>query len=90
MQVCADNCVDGEKVKLKKGLWMKCSEGEWEKIERKSRIGPQGPPCEDDAALAANGSCSADRGHCSQYTTKGQEMDRDCPGTCGKFFTKHN
>ena len=73
-------------MKLKKGLWMKCSEGEWVKIERKSRIGPQGPPCEDDAALAANGSCSADRGHCSQYTTKGQEMDRDCPGTCGKFL----
>ena len=65
---------------------MKCEEGIWVKIERKDRIGPQGPPCEDDAALAANGTCSTAKGHCLQYTEKGKEMDRDCPGTCGKFL----
>merc|ERR1712106_641012 len=80
IQVFGDNCKEGERKKLTKGLYMKCEEGEWVKIEK--RAGPGGPPCKDDPSKSLAGTCSADQGHCSQYTVKGAEMDRDCPGTC--------
>merc|ERR1712106_1200468 len=79
IQVFGDNCKEGEKKKLTPGLWMKCKEGEWVKIETRR---PGGPPCTDDPSKSLAGTCSADQGHCSQYTVKGAEMDRDCPGTC--------
>ena len=48
--------------------------------QKKTRAGvPGGAQCTD----AANTTCFADRGHCNQYTIKGEEMDRVCPGTCG-------
>merc|ERR1712106_814129 len=77
IQVFGDICEEGEKQKLTKGLYMKCIDGEWVKVEKR-KSGPGGPPCTDDPSK----SCSADQGHCSQYTVKGAEMDRDCPGTC--------
>ena len=43
-------------------------------------------PCTDDPSLSANGTCSADRGHCQQYTDAGADMDRDCPETCGIIY----
>jgi len=54
--------------------------GDWIHIIKngKRAQGPGGAPCTD----AANATCSADRGHCNQYTVKGEEMDRVCPGTC--------
>ena len=63
---------------------MECKKGEWEPllVKKKGRI--SSPPCEDNPSLP-DGSCSADEGHCHQYTEAGARMDRDCPGTCGKI-----
>ena len=85
MQVSAQSCED-ETVKLQKGLWMMCVDGAW--VPRESRRGSSAPPCEDDAALTANGTCAADRSHCHQYTEAGAEMTRDCPGTCGQMLCR--
>ena len=84
LQVLADICKNGEKVKLDKGLFMKCKNNIWKAVEK--RAGPGGPPCEDNPTLAANGTCSMQRGDCKQFTAKGLEMDRDCAGTCGGFL----
>ena len=69
---------------------MKCKHGVW--VPQEKRAGPGAPPCVDNPALMANGSCSANakEGHCNQYTVKGQEIDRDCPGTCGKKIVSTN
>jgi len=75
-------CVKGEKVKLEKGLSMKCKDDNtWEaEIKRNSRKkNPGAPPCEDSASADQ---CQADRGHCNQFTEAGQELERTCPGTC--------
>ena len=62
---------------------MKYKKGEWKPlVKKKGRI--SSPPCEDNPSLP-DGSCSADEGHCQQYTEAGARMDRDCPGTCGKI-----
>ena len=84
LQVFADECTEKKPLRLVKGLKMKCLKGQWVPVQR--RGGPSGPPCEDDASLSAQGTCSADKGHCSQYTQKGAQMDKDCPGTCGQLF----
>ena len=78
-----EDCKEGEKVRLQKGLQMRCIGGVW--IAKEGRAGPNAPPCQDDPALGANGTCSAQQGHCLQFTVKGAEMDKDCPGTCGQF-----
>ena len=75
-------------MELKKGLTMMCKNGIWVKREKRTKNGPQAPPCEDNVALAANGTCSSKKEHCNQFTIKGKEMDRDCPGTCGQFILK--
>ena len=69
---------------------MKCKHGVW--VPQEKRAGPGAPPCVDNPALMANGSCSANakEGHCNQYTVKGQEIERDCPGTCGKKIVTKN
>jgi len=60
---------------------MRCKNNTWKAKQKKA--GPGGPPCEDNPALEADGTCSALKGDCLQFTEKGAEMDRDCPGTCG-------
>ena len=79
MQVLAENCKEGKKMTLQKGLVMKCKNNAW-------KTGPGGPPCEDNPALVDNGTCSALMGDCLQFSEKGVEMDRDCAGTCGGFL----
>ena len=71
-------------MKLGKDLLMRCHNGSWKAVQKKSGLASK--PCEDNSVLSANGTCSADRGHCSQFTDKGAEMDRSCPGTCGQSF----
>ena len=86
LQVFAEQvCKNKEKVRLQKkpSLTMECKKGDW--YPNEGRSGPGGPPCEDNPALLANGTCSADRGACSQFTERGLEMDRDCAGTCGQY-----
>ena len=87
LQVLAKNCKDGKRLKLDDGLVMRCKNNTW--IPKQKRAGPGGPPCEDNPTLKANGTCSALRGDCLQFTDKGAEMDRDCPGTCGGFNDFH-
>ena len=83
MQVSADNCTHGERVNLEPGLWMVCTNGTWVEQQVRSRNGPQTKPCED-----LNNTCSANSGHCHQYTAAGAEMTRDCPGTCGQMLCR--
>jgi len=80
IQISAEECVGKRKVKLDKDITMQCRGGIWKAVQRKSALASK--PCEDNAELSANGTCSADRGHCQQFTQKGSEMDRSCPGTC--------
>ena len=56
----------------------------WEptgKAMKRDRARPGARPCEDSIEEDV---CLVDRGHCQQYTKKGQDMDRICPGTCCK------
>ena len=62
---------------------MRCKNGEWKPVIRRSALASK--PCEDNSDLAANGTCATNRGHCSQFTVKGAEMDQSCPGTCRQF-----
>jgi len=81
-------CQEKETVIIKKGKErLRCKEGVWEhQVKKKKkwipaskkRASPGGAPCMD----AAKATCSADRGHCNQYTEMGEEMERICPGTC--------
>ena len=82
-QVFADDCGGETRKVLGNGIVMQCRKGIW-KMSQKSK--PKGPPCTDDPSLSANGTCSADQGHCSQYTDAGADMDRDCPETCGIIY----
>jgi len=78
--VAQDDCQKGESVKLQKGLQMVCTDrNTWEPREggKRNRVNPGGPPCQDSVDT-----CQADRGHCNQYTERGAEMERVCPGTC--------
>jgi len=79
IQIFAQECKEKKSLNLKDGLKMKCRRGEWTPVVKRS--GPSGPPCEDDSSLLDQ--CSNDQGHCHQYTDKGVQMDKDCPGTCG-------
>ena len=88
LQVSAQGCTDGDRVKLQRGLFMVCQNGTWIEHQTRGRSGPSAPPCEDDPAHLDNGSCSANRENCYQYTVKGAEMDRDCPGTCGQMLSR--
>merc|ERR1712106_347381 len=81
IQIFAEECKEKQPLQLNAKLKMKCLDGKWVPIEK--RGGPPGPPCEDDRMLLAQGFCSANQGQCNQYTKKGVEMDKDCPGTCG-------
>jgi len=78
----AQKCKNGQQFRLTKLITMKCAKKSWKAIIKgDKRAGPGGPPCEDNPSLP-NGTCSADRGHCMQFTVKGTQMDKDCPGTC--------
>jgi len=72
-------CKKKEILKLTKSLSMVCKRRQW--VPKIRRAGPGAPPCEDNPSMA-NNTCPADRGHCKQFTERGEEMDRDCPGTC--------
>jgi len=80
--ISCQECEKGEVLTLSKLVKMKCKKGVWKPQEK--RAGPGAPPCVDNPVLVENGSCldNAKKGHCNQFTVKGQEMDRDCPGTC--------
>eukprot|EP00092_Neocalanus_flemingeri_P014015 GFUD01015120.1.p1 GENE.GFUD01015120.1~~GFUD01015120.1.p1 ORF type:complete len:423 (-),score=74.35 GFUD01015120.1:253-1521(-) len=83
--VFGDDCENGDVqiLKRKPRLEMKCVKGKWIKKERRGGGGqPGAPPCQDDPAMAANGTCEADRAECLQFSEKGAKMDKDCPGTC--------
>eukprot|EP00091_Calanus_sinicus_P020724 TRINITY_DN5847_c0_g1_i1.p1 TRINITY_DN5847_c0_g1~~TRINITY_DN5847_c0_g1_i1.p1 ORF type:complete len:144 (-),score=31.95 TRINITY_DN5847_c0_g1_i1:2-433(-) len=76
-------CEDGEKVELEEDgvkILMKCQNGQWKAVVKQRRGSPGGPPCTDSPAM--NNTCPAERGHCLQFTQKGEKMDADCPGTC--------
>ena len=79
-QVAQETCEKGEKVTLTDELSMVCRKAGWTPKQKQDRAKPGAPPCEDSIG---EDQCQADRGHCLQYTDKGQEMDRTCPGTCG-------
>ena len=70
-----------------KRISMKCKNGIWTAKTKekgtKDRSGRNAAICEDDSSLAP-GFCSAEEGHCLQYTDDGAKMDKNCPGTCGK------
>ena len=72
---------------------MECVDKSWvprgkaiETKENSRKKNPGAPPCEDSVSVDQ---CQADRGHCNQFTEAGQEMQRVCPGTCGKCCTKY-
>ena len=86
-------CEENEKINLGKRLFMKCVDKSWvpggKAIENKGnsrKKNPGAPPCEDSVSADQ---CQADRGHCNQFTEAGQEMERVCSGTCGKYCTKY-
>ena len=81
-QVLAQDCKKGENVTLEEGLVMKCKKGKWKLKGDRAAANPGAPPCEDNPSV----SCAVQNGNCNQYTQKGIDMDRDCPGTCGKFY----
>ena len=85
LQISCQECQKGDVLHLSNQVKMKCKNGVW--VPREKRAGPGAPPCIDNPALVANGICSANakEGHCNQFTVKGKEMDRDCPGTCGEI-----
>ena len=63
---------------------MRCKDGEWKPVIKRTALSSK--PCEDNFDLAANGTCTDNIGHCSQFTVKGAEMDQSCPGTCGQLI----
>ena len=63
---------------------MKCKKGSWKVKE--ARADPGAPPCEDNPDI----SCVDNEGQCNQFTEKGNEMERDCPGTCGHSTNNQN
>jgi len=90
LQVFGGNCPN-KPVRLNKEMKMKCKNGKWilklnrgkgTKENKSSRNGPNAPMCKDDTSLTP-GFCSAEEGHCLQYTDDGANMDKKCAGTCG-------
>ena len=83
-QVAEETCEKGS-IKLTKELRMVCKNNAWKPVEKRKKNlhgKPKAAPCVD---AKDEGYCKAQKGHCSQYTDKGTEMDRDCSGTCGKI-----
>ena len=64
---------------------MVCKNESWVPMKKRRSAGQMGLPCQDDLSVGS-AQCSADRGHCNQFTVKGTEMNRDCAGTCGQYI----
>ena len=53
---------------------MVCHEGSWKAVQKDKRGKSKAAPCVD---AKAEDWCSAEKGHCNQYTDKRMEMERD-------------
>ena len=58
---------------------IKCRQGRWSPVQKRAAL--TSTPCED----SLNATCLIDKAYCNQYTEKGAEMEKSCPGTCGMF-----